>query len=97
MSTQVVALDGEIDIEVAPDLRRRLHEAVDASPGSTVTIDMAKVTFIDSTGLGLLVSALKRARQSGGSVTIANAAPNVAKVFRITGLDQVLEVSDASS
>lgn len=91
--TVTVALDGEIDAATVDPMKAKMAEAIDANPGSRVTIDFARVTFLDSTGLGALVSAMRRARSNGGDVALANVAPNVRKVFDITGLDRVFDIS----
>jgi anti-sigma B factor antagonist len=80
---------GEIDATTAPALRADVYGAVDANPGTVVTVDLSKVEFLDSTGLGVLVGALKHARTSGGDIAIQGAPSHVWKVFQITGLDKV--------
>ena len=90
--TGTVELDGEIDAATVGPMKQKIAEAITAKAGSRVTIDMAKVTFLDSTGLGALVSALRQARDGGGDITITNVAPNVRKVFDITGLAKVFEL-----
>jgi len=88
-----VELDGEIDAATVGLMKQKIAEAISANPGGRVTIDMTDVTFLDSTGLGALVSALRQARDGGGDITITNAAPNIRKVFDITGLAQVFELT----
>jgi anti-anti-sigma factor len=90
MADVTIHLEGEVDVATAPKLRRDLHQAIEQNPGATITVDLGGVSFLDSTGLGLLVSGLKRARSDGGDVVVANAAPNVRKVFDITGLSKVI-------
>jgi len=57
-----------------------------------VIVDLGGVAFIDSSGLGVLVSALRRARERDGSVRIVCTRDNVLKIFRITGLDKVFPI-----
>jgi len=85
---EVVTVAGEIDIATYRRLRAALIEAVDDGPG-TVVVDMAGVEWIDSTGLGSLVGALKRARDKGGTVQVAGAPDRIAKHFRVTGLSKL--------
>jgi anti-anti-sigma factor len=85
-----IAVQGEVDIAEAPELLRRLQQVIDDHPSETVEADMGRVTFIDSTGLGTLLAAQKRARATGGDLVIVNAGPNVRKILEITGLDRVL-------
>jgi anti-sigma B factor antagonist len=89
MTAHTIEAVGEIDTSTAPELRTRLYEAIDANPGSTITIDMGGLEFMDSTGLGVLVAGLKHARTKDGDVVLANTPPQIWKLFTITGLDKV--------
>lgn len=86
----VVTLTGEVDVYTAPVLRERLIEAIETQC-PLVVIDMTAVGFIDSSGLGVLVSALKRVRERDAQMRIATGQEAILKVFRITGLDRVFE------
>ena len=85
----VVAVTGELDVASAPRLRQEVVTL--ASSGATLlVIDLGGVDFLDSTGLGVLLGALKRVRSSGGDLALARAEPQVAKVFEITRLGDIL-------
>ena len=86
---EVVTVTGEIDIATYHQLRAMLITAVDAGPGSVV-VDMEAVEWIDSTGLGTLVGAYKRARDKGGTVQVAGASDRIARHFQVTGLSRLL-------
>jgi anti-sigma B factor antagonist len=87
-----VVLSGELDLSSAPKLRACLAEL--ASAGVIhIVIDLANVTFIDSTGISLLVTDLKRSSASGGSLVVRNATPQAMRVFQITGLVDLLSVT----
>lgn len=91
-----VTLEGEIDVYTAPRLKEELVSVVE-SGCHNVVVDMEKVGFIDSSGLGVLVSALRRARERDGVVRIVCTRDNILKIFRITGLDKVFPIySDAA-
>jgi len=87
----VIAAHGEIDVSTAPQLRQAIVEVASAGPGPLV-IDLADVDFLDSTGLGVLVSGLKRFRTMGSDVILVVAANRILKVFEITGLTQVFRL-----
>lgn len=90
----LVTVAGEVDIATGPQLRQRLLEL--AADGRTrVIIEASQVSFIDSTGLGVLVGALKRLRQSGGDLTVVSSSPPVKKILEITGLLDVFKFSDS--
>jgi len=84
----VLVLSGEADLASAVPLRARLTEATEATP-SWLVLDLTDLDFIDSTGLGVLVGALRRVRAGGGDVRVAAAQPGIARVFSVTGLDRV--------
>lgn len=84
----VVHVHGELDLSTAPDLRDRLAELI-AEGVLDVTVDMAALDFIDSSGLNVLVSALKRLRGAGGELVLRSPQPTAVSVFEITGLNTV--------
>lgn len=91
----MVVLDGEVDVYTAPRLKEELVSAIEDGCVNLI-VDLEKVGFIDSSGLGVLVSALRRARERDGVVRIVCTRDNILKIFRITGLDKVFPVfSDA--
>jgi anti-sigma B factor antagonist len=87
----VVAATGEVDLFTAPILDSELTQVV-SDGAASVVVDLSGVEFLDSTGLSVIVKALKRIREAGGSLSVVVASERVAKVFRITGLDQILPV-----
>lgn len=86
-----LALDGEVDVYTAPRLKEQLVTVFEDGC-SNVVIDLEQVGFIDSSGLGVLVSALRRARERDGSVRVVCTRENILKIFRITGLDKVFPI-----
>jgi anti-sigma B factor antagonist len=88
----VLTLTGEVDVYTAPKLRESLIEANDTAC-EAVVVDMTGVDFIDSSGLGVLVSALKRIRERGAVMRIVCDRESILKIFQITGLDRVFGIS----
>ncbi len=87
----VLAVSGEVDVATAPRLRERLVGLV--GEGRTrIVVDLEKVDFIDSTGLGVLVGALKRVRTNEGDLALVCTGPRILKVFEITGLTKVFAI-----
>jgi anti-sigma B factor antagonist len=86
----VVCLRGELDAHNADTLRAVLGEQLDQTP--TLIVDMSGLSFIDSTGLGVLVGALRRARSLGGDISLVVTKPTIRKVLTMTGLDRTFEV-----
>ena len=86
----VVRLEGELDAFVAPELRDRLHRAVERrASGETLVVDLGRVTFMDSTILGALVGAMRRMRERGGELQLVYPPPPASRIFELTGLDSV--------
>jgi anti-sigma B factor antagonist len=90
-STHVVAVRGEIDIFTAPEFKERVNGAIDAGR-DVVIVDLTATTFIDSSSLGVLISAHRRLSNRDGRLIIACDVTAVLNTFRITGLNAVLEV-----
>ena len=87
----VVQVVGAIDVYTAPQLRERLDQEIDAGRHDLV-VDLSGVSFMDSTGLGVLVGRLKQIRLNDGSMRLVCAHDRVLKVFVITGLDKVFAI-----
>ena len=82
---EVVNVEGEIDIYTAPRLRELLIDLV-AKNSYQLVVNLEKVGFLDSTGLGVLVGGLKRVRPHDGSLDLVCTQERILKIFRITGL-----------
>lgn len=85
----VLAVSGEIDLASAPMLEGRI-QALDA--GGPIVVDLSGVTFIDSTGLRVLISANEAANGAGGSLHLVAIDGPVTKLFSITGVEEWLNV-----
>jgi anti-sigma B factor antagonist len=86
----VVEVSGEVDVYTAPRLREVLMDVIDGGGVAVLDIDLAHLGFVDSTGLGVIVGALRRLRSDGGDLGLLNPRPSVGKVLEITGLADVL-------
>jgi anti-sigma B factor antagonist len=87
----VVALSGDLDLAAVPAFHQQIVGLV-AGGARRVVLDLGALDFLDSVGLGLVVSALKRVRGSGGDLAVACAEPRILKPFELTGLLQALAV-----
>lgn len=92
-STPRVVLTGELDLATAQQLEDEL-KSVESSEPSKLVLDLRKLEFMDSTGLRAVIAADSRARERGGKVVIVRAPEEVDRVFRITRMDQHLELVD---
>ena len=89
-----VRLLGELDMSTAPQLRDELVRLASDGAG-VVTLALSDLAFIDSTGLSVLITALKHLRQQGGDLALRSPTPGTRKVLEITGLTEVFSISCA--
>jgi anti-anti-sigma factor len=82
----IAAVTGDIDMSTVPGLRERLIEL--AESGQPLIIDLNRVTFIDSAGLGALVGVARRAAVRGGSLHAVCSRPQTRKLLWLTGVDR---------
>jgi anti-sigma B factor antagonist len=87
----IIEVSGEIDVYTAPKLRECITGLVDEGHRKLV-VDLEKVEFMDSTGLGVLVGGLKRVRTHEGSLELVCTQERLLKIFRITGLGKVFAI-----
>lgn len=92
----VVAVAGEVDAHTAPELDDALSEIINEGD-VRIVVDLSNAGFLDSTGLGVLVKALKRSRDAGGFVSVVADQERIVKVFRITGLEEPFAVTGTLS
>ena len=81
-----LALSGELDMAVLPHLDAEIDRALALPAVREVLIDFARVSFVDSTVLGVLVSGRQRAEQRGVTFRLTNVPPNPRKILDITGV-----------
>jgi anti-anti-sigma factor len=91
--TAYVEVRGDLDAATCGQLRGRLMEIVSAG-ANTVVIDCARLAFMDSTGLGVLVETHKRLAERGSkkAISLRNASPSIRRLFSISGLDALIDV-----
>ena len=90
----VIVVSGEIDLASAPYLGDALTGAIDTGQGPVV-VDLAEVTFIDSTGLGALVFAHNRLAREERQLRLRSPSARVMRVVEVSGLGQLLQVEPA--
>ncbi|SHN32013.1 STAS domain-containing protein [Gracilibacillus kekensis] len=88
---QQVKLTGEIDAYTAPKLKEALLPLTKMG-NTTVVVDLEQVNYMDSTGLGVFISALKSTKEYGSELRLVALQGRVQRLFEITGLDSVLNI-----
>ncbi len=87
---------GELDLVTAPALEQRLAQLHEEG-ARALTLDLAELSFIDSSGLSALVSTLKLYRSHGGDIVLRSPTRATAKVLEISGLNQVFRIEHDGS
>jgi anti-anti-sigma factor len=91
----IVIATGEIDLASSPELRAALYDP--ETKADTVVLDLREVTFMDSSGLGVIVGQHKRAREEGFRFCVAvQGATEVERILELSGLVAVLDIADPS-
>jgi anti-sigma B factor antagonist len=84
-------IQGELDVSNISEFKEKLFRGIE-SHSPNVLMDCADLKYIDSTGLGVLVSALKKTKASGGYIKIVRLKPYLQKIFVITALDKIFDI-----
>ncbi|NLS44349.1 MAG: anti-sigma factor antagonist [Firmicutes bacterium] len=89
----VVNVLGELDLNTAPNFRSAIEKELGPNPDITdILLIMKDITFMDSSGLGVILGSHKRLNAYGGEIIIAAPSPQVRKVFELSGLIRVISV-----
>ncbi|HAN09294.1 MAG TPA: anti-sigma factor antagonist [Clostridiales bacterium] len=91
-----VHISGEIDIYNSNELREHLISLVEKSKNN-IHMNFRNLEYIDSTGLGALVSVQKKVKEYNGCITLKNLNPNVYKLFKMTSLDKIFVIEEGAS
>ena len=88
---QAVEVQGEIDVYTSPRVKETINELIEKGHYQLV-INLEGVRYIDSTGLGVLIGALKKVREHSGRILLVCTNPQIKKIFNITGLVKIFEI-----
>lgn len=87
-----VSLTGELDHYTAPEIRAQLDDILRDPNVTCLVLDMEHLSFMDSSGIGVLLGRLKLLQQRGGGLYVWRMQPSVERLFRLTGLQRVIGV-----
>lgn len=87
----MVKLDGEVDIYTADKLREAVNQAVDSGQ-YRLAVDLEGMEFMDSSGLGVLIAALKRLKENDGELVLISPRDQMRRILNLTGLDKILTI-----
>ena len=86
-----IQLEGEIDHHSAQGIREKIDMAFDPTDCRQMIFDFSSVTFMDSSGIGMIIGRYKNAKKRGGSVSITGMSPEIGRIFQISGLAKIID------
>jgi anti-sigma B factor antagonist len=89
--TSILALEGEIDLHRSPQIRETIEPLL-ARKAPRVLMDFSKVTYIDSSGLAVMIETLQRVQAYGGKLAMFGLRESVSAIFQIARLDQIFRI-----
>lgn len=92
-SNLIVTLDGELDLETSPEFRTLVENKLDQYQTIRhLILDLKKVNFIDSSGLGVILGRFKRLSQEGGRLSAINVSDQIRRIFELSGLLKIMDI-----
>ncbi|WP_405729576.1 STAS domain-containing protein [Anaerotignum sp.] len=92
--TMIILISGEVDHHTAIELRRQTESALAQMGGRNIIFGFEEVTFMDSSGIGMMIGRYKQLQALGGRIAIACANEKIAEIIRLSGLTKLLPVFD---
>ena len=95
--TLLLYLRGELDMNTSENLRQVIDQEIDRRGIRSVTLDLEGVSFIDSSGLGVILGRYKKLLPLGGKIPMANVPPHVYKIMELSGLPKIIQFHSENS
>jgi len=96
-SALIVRLKGELDHHTAETVRKKMEEAIEAGDIRHIVLSLKELSFMDSSGLGVILGRYKQITAKGGKMVVCDANPSVFRLFEMSGLFKILSVQDTES
>lgn len=90
-TTCLMEIEGEVDVYTAPQLKQDIVDVAERGVKHLI-INLSKVEYLDSTGLGVLIGGLKRLREGKGNLVLVGPGMRILRIFEITGLDKIFDI-----
>ena len=90
--TAIARLSGEIDHHNAKDLRTQLDKYIISAQPNELAIDFKNITFMDSSGIGLIMGRSKLMRECGGILIVQNPQPYIKRVLKLAGIERIVKI-----
>lgn len=88
--TLVAAIHGDIDHHCADDIKTAIDSVYARANAKDIILDFTRVTFMDSSGIGMIIGRYKNARKTGGALRVANMSDDVSRIFQLSGLPKII-------
>lgn len=89
-----LCLDGELDHHAAKAAIARIGQIIDAELPHSVVLDLCSLSFMDSSGIAVVVHTFRRIKELGGTLTVVNIPPHAFRIFRAAGLTRMIPMSE---
>ena len=87
-----VCMSGELDHHTAKKARDAIDDIISLNPAKTLILDMSKIGFMDSSGVGLVLGRYKIMREAGGNIEIVAASPAIRRIFEMSGVTKLISL-----
>jgi stage II sporulation protein AA (anti-sigma F factor antagonist) len=89
-----IRLSGELDHHAAEELRTKVTETLAANPIKHILLNLEKLAFMDSSGLGVILGRYKQIKTTGGEMVVCAISPAVKRLFDMSGLFKIIRLED---
>ncbi len=90
--TIIAYLDGELDHHTAAKIREEIDEAIEKNMPSCLILDFRDITFMDSSGIGLVMGRYKALKKHGAELHVINTSPQITKVMKLSGIERLAKM-----
>ncbi len=91
-NTLIVIIEGEIDHHTASRARERIDSKFLMEPVKNMVVDLSRVTFMDSAGIGLILGRMSRVAGVGGKMTLRKPKPEISKILKMSRIESIVEL-----
>jgi anti-sigma B factor antagonist len=88
---KIFEIEGEIDVYTSMDLKKEFNTVIDSGKNKLI-VNLSNVSYMDSSGLGILVAILKKSKQENGNMKLIKLTPGIKKIFDLTKLTKFFEI-----
>ncbi|MFW5649494.1 MAG: anti-sigma F factor antagonist [Candidatus Alkaliphilus sp. MAG34] len=89
-NTLIVKFNGELDHHVAKDIRTEIDETINRRKTRNLILDLNNMSFMDSSGVGVIIGRYKRIKELGGKVSVIHVTAQIDKIFTLAGLYNIV-------